>query len=112
MQITNCLAAAAAFGLANAASFQNASTASLYRIDHGSNVVLTVVQEDPADYGFPLLQNANTTELFPMPACRGHVIAEATIDQLQDYMSSGNLTSVELTSCYLQRLFQTREYIK
>jgi hypothetical protein len=47
-----------------------------------------------------------------MPACHGFVIAEKSIEQLQEYMTSGNLTSVQLTSCYLQRVYQTRDYLK
>jgi amidase len=47
-----------------------------------------------------------------MPACHGFVIAEKSIEELQEYMSFGNLTSVQLTSCYLQRVYQTREYLK
>jgi amidase len=46
-----------------------------------------------------------------MPACHGFVIAEKSIEELQEYMTSGNLTSVQLTSCYLQRVYQTRDYL-
>ncbi|KAI4741378.1 amidase family protein [Aureobasidium sp. EXF-12298] len=94
MQIVNCLTAAVTLGFASATrSFQNASI-------------------NYPDYGFPLLQDVNNTELlFPMPACHGFVIAEKSIEELQQYMSSGNLTSVQLTSCYLQRVFQTRDYL-
>ncbi|THY48746.1 amidase family protein [Aureobasidium pullulans] len=95
MQIVNCLAAAIALGLASARSFHNA----------------TNVQDYP-EYGFPLLQDANNTDLlFPMPACHGYVIAEKSIEELQEYMTSGNLTSVQLTTCYLQRQFQTHDYL-
>ncbi|KAE9392638.1 glutamyl-tRNA amidotransferase subunit A [Gymnopus androsaceus JB14] len=95
MQIVNCIASAlVVFGAANAVAFENAS-----------------YPQVSTDYDFPLLQAANTTELFPMPACHGVVIEEATIDQLQEYMNSGRLTSVQLATCYLQRLYQTREYI-
>lgn len=46
-----------------------------------------------------------------MPQCQGITLEEATIDQLQQYMSDGNLTSVQLVTCYLQRIWQTQEYI-
>lgn len=69
--------------------------------------------QDYPEYGFPLLQDANNTDLlFPMPACHGYVIAEKSIEELQEYMTSGNLTSVQLTTCYLQRQFQTHDYLK
>jgi len=47
-----------------------------------------------------------------MRQCHGLTIEEATIDQLQEYMSSRRLTSAQLAVCYLQRVFQTDEYIK
>jgi amidase len=61
---------------------------------------------------FPLLQNANTTELFPMPPCGSFKLEEATIDQMQAAMSNGTLTSRQLVVCYLERAYQTEGYIK
>ena len=61
---------------------------------------------------FPLLQNADTTELFPMPSCGGFVLQEATIDQMQAAMENGTLTSTQLVLCYLERAWQTQGYIK
>ncbi|KAL8736545.1 MAG: hypothetical protein Q9181_002394 [Wetmoreana brouardii] len=46
-----------------------------------------------------------------MPPCNGIRIEEATIDELQKHMTNGTLTSVQLVTCYLQRLFQVEEYI-
>lgn len=60
----------------------------------------------------PLLENANSTNLFPMADCHGFKLEEATIDEMQEAMKSGNLTSVKLVGCYLTRTFQTEEYIK
>ncbi|USW50196.1 Putative amidase signature domain-containing protein [Septoria linicola] len=60
---------------------------------------------------FPVQELANTTELFPMPACHGKTIEEASIDQLQSYLSQGQLTTQQLALCYLQRIWQTDEYI-
>ncbi|KAJ6783800.1 hypothetical protein PWT90_02916 [Aphanocladium album] len=59
----------------------------------------------------PLQQNANSTELFPMADCHGFKLEEATIDEMQEAMQSGNLTSVKLVGCYLTRTFQTEQYI-
>lgn len=66
----------------------------------------------PFPYEFPDLDNAETTALFPMPPCNGIILEEATIDQLQGYMNKGALTSVQLALCYLQRHWQTDDYIK
>ncbi|KAL8709204.1 MAG: hypothetical protein Q9225_007489 [Loekoesia sp. 1 TL-2023] len=44
--------------------------------------------------------------------CNGVSIEEATIDKLQSYLSDGKLTSVQLTTCYMQRVFQVERYIK
>ncbi|KAK5313573.1 hypothetical protein LTR70_007557 [Exophiala xenobiotica] len=60
---------------------------------------------------FPLLQNAGTPELFAMPMCGAFKLEEATIDDMQNAMSNGTLTSVQLCLCYLQRTFQTQNYI-
>jgi amidase len=46
-----------------------------------------------------------------MPTCHGIVLEEATIDQLQDNMSNGLLTSVGLLRCYLKRVEQVDGYI-
>lgn len=68
----------------------------------------------PYPYEFPLLQNGSMAESgqFPMPKCRGFKLEEATIDQLQDALSRGRLTSVQIVMCYLQRIYQTDEYIQ
>ena len=65
---------------------------------------------DPFPYYFP--DQNEPANLFPMPPCNGITLEEATIDQLQDYMSQGKLTSVQLVMCYMQRELQTKEYIK
>nr|XP_036577411.1 amidase [Colletotrichum truncatum]KAF6784382.1 amidase [Colletotrichum truncatum] len=57
---------------------------------------------------FPLLDSA---DLFPMPLCGGFELHEATIDQMQAAMEAGTLTSQQLVACYLQRTYQTQEYI-
>ena len=61
---------------------------------------------------FPLEQNADTPALFPFPPCGPFNIEEATIDQMQQALSEGILTSQQLVLCYVQRTYQTNEYIK
>jgi amidase len=61
---------------------------------------------------FPLQLNNGTPELFPMPPCGSFNLEEATIDQMQQAMEDGTLTSQGLVLCYLQRTYQTQEYIK
>ena len=69
------------------------------------------VLDDPYPYSFPKLAS-DASELFPMPQCYGVTLEEATIDQLQEYLSQGRLTSEQLVTCYLTRQFQVGEYIK
>lgn len=66
--------------------------------------------------------NSNTTNTrascgavpapFPMADCEGLTLEEATIDQMQEWMSSGLLTSRQLVKCYLGRIYQLNEYVK
>lgn len=44
--------------------------------------------------------------------CNGVVIEEATIDQLQAFMALGKLTSVQLTTCCINRVFHVERFIK
>lgn len=71
----------------------------------------------PQQYGFtpsliPLQENAGSEKLFPMPECFGFQLEEATIDEMQAAMKRGQLTSVQLVTCYMMRTFQTEEYSK
>ena len=75
----------------------------------GANASQTL--SEPFPYDFPNANAINETDLFPMPQCHGITIEEATIDQLQEYLSQGNLTSQQLAVCYLQRIWQTDDYI-
>jgi hypothetical protein len=61
---------------------------------------------------FPMQQNADTLTLFPMPSCGRFNLEEATIDQMQQAMSEGTVTSQQLVVCYMQRTYQTEEYIQ
>lgn len=61
---------------------------------------------------FPLQEKADTVDLFPMPPCGSFQLEEATIDQMQEAMANGTLTSQQLVLCYLVRTYQTEDYIK
>lgn len=61
---------------------------------------------------FPLEQDAGLPDLFPMAPCGSFHLEEASIDQMQQAMSSGELTSVQLTLCYISRIYQTQSYTK
>lgn len=61
---------------------------------------------------FPLQQNEGLPDLFAMPSCGSFQLEEATIDAMQQAMSTGELTSTQLTLCYIQRIFQTQSYTK
>lgn len=61
---------------------------------------------------FPLQENADSADLFPMPPCGSFQLEEATIDQMQEAMANGTLTSQQLVLCYLVRTYQTEDYIK
>lgn len=56
--------------------------------------------------------NVSATAWHAMPLCKGYKIEDATIDDLQGFMANGNLTSVQLVTCYMQRYYQTDQYIK
>ena len=66
---------------------------------------------NPFPYFFPEVM-APSSQLFAMPLCYGFKLEEASIDDLQKAMSNGSLTSVQIVTCYMQRAFQTGEYIK
>ncbi|EUC45653.1 hypothetical protein COCMIDRAFT_5182 [Bipolaris oryzae ATCC 44560] len=46
-----------------------------------------------------------------MPKCKGITLEEATIDQLQEYLNAGTITSVHLLRCCLDRIHQVDKYI-
>ncbi|KAM3164064.1 Amidase domain-containing protein [Lachancea thermotolerans] len=59
-------------------------------------------------YSHPQIKSA---ELFPMETCLGVTLEYATIDQLQDYLNKGSLTSQDLVRCYIERVFQVNPYV-
>ena len=77
---------------------------------NASQLAASQVLGEPLSYDFP---NQNSlANLFPMQLCNDLILEEATIDQLQEYMSHGRLSSSQLALCYLQRIYQTDSYIK
>jgi amidase len=70
------------------------------------------ILNDPFPYYFPEENATSAAQLFAMPLCNGVKLEEATIDELQSHMSKGKLTSVQIVTCYMQRAYQTGEYIK
>nr|OQO27358.1 hypothetical protein B0A51_05063 [Rachicladosporium sp. CCFEE 5018] len=63
---------------------------------------------------FATAQNSSyapATSWHAMSLCRGLKIEDAPIAVLQDHLSNGRLTSVNLLSCYMQRYYQTNQYI-
>lgn len=83
-------------------------------VSDGSNnlVGLAAIQtlEAPFPYEFP--KEENQMDLFPMPKCNGVTLEEATIDQLQDAMDTGLLTTSQIVLCYMQRIYQTDLYLE
>lgn len=74
-------------------------------------LVMSQVLTDPYTYDFPPV-DANGADLFPMRPCKGHQLLEASIDDLQQLLSAGKLTTVDLLQCYLERIYQTDSYLK
>lgn len=72
------------------------------------------ILNSPYPYEFPVFQYGTEEDngQFPMPSCNGLTLEEATIDQLQEALSTGKLTTVTLTLCYLQRIYQTDQYTR
>lgn len=63
-------------------------------------------------YGLPVDAQPASESLFPIPRCRGFLLEEASIDDIQSQLSTGALTSVDLLHCFLERSFQTTNYLK
>ncbi|KAK1623795.1 amidase [Colletotrichum phormii] len=60
---------------------------------------------------FPLLEDVGSADLFPMLLCGTFRLEEATIDEMQAALTAGTLSSQQLVGCYIQRTYQTQEYI-
>ncbi|GME66156.1 amidase signature domain-containing protein [Neofusicoccum parvum] len=72
------------------------------------------ILQDPLPVWFAVENSTadDNADVFPMPLCSGFELEEATIDELQDALNSGALTSVEIVLCYLQRIQQTDAYLR
>ncbi|KAI9796328.1 MAG: hypothetical protein M1835_004319 [Candelina submexicana] len=69
------------------------------------------VDQNPLPYDFPD-QSQPGDMLFPMKYCYGVKLEESTIDQLQQLMSTGQLTTQQLAGCYIDRVTQVDGYVK
>ncbi len=79
-------------------------------VQNFSDIVDFQTLRTPFPYEFPNVKDV--ANLFPMPLCNGIALEEASMDFLQDAMRSGILTSSQIASCYLQRIYQTDSYIE
>lgn len=91
-------------------ALQCVATATESSIDHRENFTMEILTE-PFPYSFPKLGN-DSSQLFPMPLCNGFQLEEATIDEMQIALSSGQLTSMQLLNCYLDRIHQVDKYLR
>jgi len=83
-----------------------------YNTANATGLAASQILNDPFPYYFPEQNTTSAARLFAMPLCNGVKLEEATIDRLQGYISKGNLTSAQIVTCYMQRAYQTGEYIK
>lgn len=74
-----------------------------------SSMASSQLLANPFPYEFPDLL---AKSLFPMESCHGVTLEEATVDELQNYMTKGILTSVKIVECYLRRKLQVDQYLK
>ena len=79
------------------------------RFNDSVNLAAEQTLEAPFPYQFP---EEGRAELFPMPKCNGVTLEEATIDQVQDAMNAGLLTTSQIVLCYVQRIYQTDMYLE
>ena len=69
------------------------------------------ILNDPFPYDFPQRDQPGS-DLFQMQLCNGLKLEEATIDDLQRWMSLGELSARSLVECYLDRITQTDGYVR
>lgn len=60
---------------------------------------------------FPALA-ASGADKFPMQDCGSFALHEASIDEILAAYASSTTTIVEVANCYVQRIRQTKDYIK
>lgn len=107
------------FSFASALAFALASTTDATNEHHDhrqKNDTLNVSSQtltDPYPYYFPVLDAQKKDDTpFPMPLCYGARIEEASIAELQGYLTDGTLTSAKLVECYMRRILQVDTYVE
>lgn len=83
----------------------------LTRCEEVSSLRSNCARDFQLTHDFPIAGN-NGSSLFPMRPCRGFQLEEASIDDIQRLLTSRALSSVDLVSCYLERVYQTSNYLK
>lgn len=83
----------------------------LTRCEEVSSLGSNYTRDSQLPYDFSIAGN-NGSDLFPMRPCRGIQLEEASIDDIQGLLTSRALSSVDLVSCYLERIYQTSSYLK
>jgi hypothetical protein len=58
------------------------------------------------------ITNSFLPEQFRMDDCNGFSLEETTIEQLQSAYQIGTLTTVQVASCYLERIQQTNGWLR
>lgn len=102
--------ATAAFGICTALpNFPNYHPASQYNV---TDIIASQTLDNSVPDWFPPLSDNGASTMFPMPLCNGFKLEEATIDQMQAAMKSGQLTAVQLLQCYTERMYQTNSYTR
>lgn len=81
---------------------------------NASVIIDAQVDYSPYPFDFPVLQNGSAviSGQFPMEKCHGFTLEETSIAEIQEELSSGRLTSVDLVLCYMQRNYQIDSYLK
>ena len=99
-------------GILSLATISAALGSPLLSSNHNdTGLAISQILNDPFPYAFPQ-QELRGSILFPMPLCKGLKLEEATIDQLQHWMSLGKLSTRQLVECYIDRITQTDGYIR
>lgn len=88
-----------------------ACSASAHNEPNVDSLVESQIVTNPYAYAFPCL-GATGASLFPMRHCNGFKLEEATVDDIQEQLANGSLSSVALLGCYLDRIHQTQPYLK
>jgi amidase len=80
--------------------------------DQNESLAETQILLDPFPFYVPPQDAMDSPSLFPMPDCHGVNLEEASIDDLQVALHSGQLSTSTLAECFLRRREQVDVYIK